>query len=503
MKIYISLCIFLLSGTIFGQEFDETLFTRGDHSLIRANEILEALKSPFIETGEITKLLDDPNYHFSTSISPFNIPTSIKNNSIEKNNTIQVDSAYRWFLDTLTNNWEVDSRYSFRYFYDDNNNLINYVEQYRDDNTWNSFYQYIYEYDDNNNITSKITQHNDGFGWINLSKFVKTYDQNNNLLINSIQEWNGTMWTNSIIFNYSYDVDNNITSYTSEIFYSNPQKMLYQYDSGRLIYILQQQFNGTDWIDQYRWYNNYDLNNDLTNSYSQEFVNDNWITTSQYTDNTYDSNHNRLSSTTYSSNTNTITHRETYLYDINNNQINKITEVYDYVTYLLDFQSQISTIYNIDNKMTNYLSQKWNGVEWYNYNQSYYNYDLDNLLKYKIYTKFNSDETIHFQDSIEFYYHIIINENPSDQISSTGIENNPSQSNFSSYPNPTTGIFKINSEERITSIEIFSIVGERIYLNQNIENFSTEIDLISFSKGTYLVKITYPESFFYSKIELY
>ena len=506
MKIYINLCLFLLSGSIFGQKLNQTFSNNEDltnyQSLSRATEILEALKSPFIKTEEITKLLDDPNYHFTNSTHPNYETESKKNKSVEKtNNAFLVDSAYRWFWDTLANDWEVDMRYIFRYYYDANDNLVNYVEQYPNANTWTSFYQQIYEYDDNNNNTQIIIQYNDGTGWTDQNKYSSVYDQNNNLLSYTIYSWDGSIWVSYLELNYTYDENNNLATYSFQPNTSYSTKFIYSYVSDQLVYSKQQQFNGTDWVDQYQQFYMYDTNNDLNNSFSEIWNNNTWIPYSS-TDNTYDGNHNKLSSTIYSGAA--IIRRETYLYDLNNNQINKIIEAYDYFNYILNFQSQTFQDYDTDSKLTNYLYQKWNGVNWYNEDQMFYNYNQDNLLQYRIITQFNNDETIHFQDSIEFFYHININEDANEHSSSTGIENLQSDNNITVFPNPTTGVFTINSKEQISTIEIFSIVGERIYNHPNVtNNVSKEIDLTSFSKGSYLVKIVRPDGHFYSKIKLY
>jgi hypothetical protein len=55
---------------------------------------------------------------------------------------------------------------------------------------------------------------------------------------------------------------------------------------------------------------------------------------------------------------------------------------------------------------------------------------------------------------------------------------------FNIYPNPTTGIIKIDAEFEIKNIKIFDILGKLI-----IETAEKEIDLSSYSKGIYLVKI--------------
>ena len=66
----------------------------------------------------------------------------------------------------------------------------------------------------------------------------------------------------------------------------------------------------------------------------------------------------------------------------------------------------------------------------------------------------------------------------------TNINEKQNNSNISIYPNPTMGVFKISSDIKINSIEIYNILGEKIF-NQNYTN---EINLSNYGKGIYFIK---------------
>lgn len=68
-----------------------------------------------------------------------------------------------------------------------------------------------------------------------------------------------------------------------------------------------------------------------------------------------------------------------------------------------------------------------------------------------------------------------------------GIEENNSNINFAIYPNPNNGMFTI-SGTKISSIEIFNMLGERVYKSE-IKNSDSEIDLSKQQKGIYFVQI--------------
>ena len=56
------------------------------------------------------------------------------------------------------------------------------------------------------------------------------------------------------------------------------------------------------------------------------------------------------------------------------------------------------------------------------------------------------------------------------------------------YPNPSHGTFSVNNSNKIYSIEIYSIIGQKIYSEEN--STKSEITLPNIAKGTYLVRVS-------------
>ncbi|RTY81630.1 T9SS type A sorting domain-containing protein [Flavobacterium sp. ZB4P23] len=56
------------------------------------------------------------------------------------------------------------------------------------------------------------------------------------------------------------------------------------------------------------------------------------------------------------------------------------------------------------------------------------------------------------------------------------------------YPNPSNGTFSINNSNKSYAIEIYSIIGQKIYSDEN--STKSEITLPNSVKGTYLVRVT-------------
>ena len=79
----------------------------------------------------------------------------------------------------------------------------------------------------------------------------------------------------------------------------------------------------------------------------------------------------------------------------------------------------------------------------------------------------------------------------------TDITNHTLEKDIKIYPNPTNGIFSIESEYKIENIEIFNTVGIKLF-SKNINNNSLKLDLSNFAKGQYFIIIKLDE---YQKVE--
>ena len=56
------------------------------------------------------------------------------------------------------------------------------------------------------------------------------------------------------------------------------------------------------------------------------------------------------------------------------------------------------------------------------------------------------------------------------------------------YPNPSNGTFFINNSNKMYAIEIYSIIGQKIYSEKN--STKSEITLPNITKGMYFVRVT-------------
>jgi Secretion system C-terminal sorting domain len=61
--------------------------------------------------------------------------------------------------------------------------------------------------------------------------------------------------------------------------------------------------------------------------------------------------------------------------------------------------------------------------------------------------------------------------------------------NFSFSPNPVTNVLKVINDSAIDSIEVSSLLGQKI-MNKSVNDLQTEIDMSQLTKGIYFVKVT-------------
>ncbi len=79
------------------------------------------------------------------------------------------------------------------------------------------------------------------------------------------------------------------------------------------------------------------------------------------------------------------------------------------------------------------------------------------------------------------------------------------KSSVSIYPNPSNGIFFLNSNDvrfsKSISINVFNVLGEKIYFAENANGLSsTLLDLSNVTKGVYFVRINSGENNFSQRI---
>jgi len=71
-----------------------------------------------------------------------------------------------------------------------------------------------------------------------------------------------------------------------------------------------------------------------------------------------------------------------------------------------------------------------------------------------------------------------------------GITNTSTFNNLSVYPNPSTGIFYLDIDEDLTSINLYDITGRPV---RNFDSYSRSLDVSDLAKGMYFLELTNDE----------
>lgn len=74
------------------------------------------------------------------------------------------------------------------------------------------------------------------------------------------------------------------------------------------------------------------------------------------------------------------------------------------------------------------------------------------------------------------------------KIITTGIKNNALADAITLFPNPSTGLLNINNVEAISTIEVYNVIGDKVYSNK-LDKGNNSIDLSNLANGSYFVKI--------------
>jgi len=419
------------------------------------------------------------------------------------------DSIITWTWDVDINGWAAESRI-INMAYDVNNNLTFFTFQNWDGNVWVNSDQNAYTYDTSNNLTFFTYQIWDGSAWVNNYQHLYTYDAKNNLTKIMFQGWDGSAWVNSSSqYTYTYDANNNkiseildgagFGSYsftwtysaknnkTSE-FYESPWgsyivRWIYDGNSTKISEIYQGS-NGS-YMDKYRWNYFYNSHHDIQREEHWYGYNNDWGNDFDYNYTyTYDGKDNKTSEIKTKGHglfTGENLYKYTFTYDDSSNLIRQYTGGWlgnSWVNYLQDTYT-----FDVNNNQTSHVYQQLNESTWKVVDQWLNTYEDNNYKTSESHKHFdlNVPETIVTEgDSTHYYYHTTTAVN--DVTADDG--------HFNVYPNPSSGKFTISSKSNIDAIEIYNLLGERVYSDSKFNQYSSnDIDLSGQGKGIYFINV--------------
>lgn len=347
-------------------------------------------------------------------------------------------------------------------------------------------------------LTSSLTESYNGSTWQNSSKTEYSYDASGNVTEEIYLSWDSTssQWIPLDKSSYTYNADNKATVVLYEYLGSDSEQYRtnYTYDAnGNLILILDQEWNGSAWVNDYKFDLTY-TNNRLSGGASYTWSGTDWIVTgdddSKFTIN-YNAN-GTISSfnsdawdgTNWVSSDNTI-----FSYDANNNLILQDGQTWNGTAWISEYKSEYAYDTN-----GNLITEKESYLE----NGSF-------VMGYEQTATFNTAELISsyihpFKDKTGIDYltepNGIVNKiltksgSSSDRTTYNYGESTASNKDFNSlafsvYPNPASSFVKVDdSSFSLKSMEIYNLIGQK--LRSTTKNQMNIEDLVD---GIYLLKI--------------
>ncbi|MFH1194657.1 MAG: T9SS type A sorting domain-containing protein [bacterium] len=228
--------------------------------------------------------------------------------------------------------WLNDKR--THYAYDSNGNRTSYQSETWDGSQWVNSWWYSTIYDSNGNATLDLAKHWEENQWKNVRQYTYTYDSNGN--ITSVgEEWDGSQWVLTSRRTYEYNSNRDITLNFYELWdgsqWVNSSRRTYTYDTNwNLTFFLKETWDGSQWLNDSQETYTYDSNGNETLVFSEDWDGSQWVNNSRRTS-TYDSNENRISYMEENWDVSKWVNvwRFTYTYDSNRNMISSLTEAWD------------------------------------------------------------------------------------------------------------------------------------------------------------------------------
>ena len=395
------------------------------------------------------------------------------------------DSVYIWAWDSLTYDWALSFRITDLQ-YNAANLPTSLTYQNWTGSGWENNFQLVSSYDGNNNETTSLFKTWTGSAWTNVFQSIYTYDGNNNRTSELSQLWFGTDWMNSSLTNLTYDANHHVLSETNSywggVSWEFAERYNFTYDaSGNLTKDVHQTYEevSSNWINSDQVLNTYDGSNNLLTTTFQIWNGVSWDNSSLNTY-TYDGNHNQLTSlsqnwdgTQWVNISNAVN-----TYNGSNQLLTSLVKNWNGSNF--DNASSTSNQYN-GILLTKSLTEIWDGSSWDYSSLSLYTYGENDFLQSESNRIYDSEQNLIIDgDSTYYYYKSVAGTH--DLITEDGT--------LSANPNPSTGKFTLTSLGSINEVEVFNLLGERVYSARYDNGLSsTEINMSGYAKGVYLVLV--------------
>lgn len=354
-----------------------------------------------------------------------------------------------------------------------------------------------YTYDNMGNTTLESENWwKGGDVWVISNKQISSYNTHNDCTEGKSQNLENNTWVTYGGFQniYTYDSNNNIVeqvykNWDSQLkLYINEEKSEYTYSNNTITGETRSDWDAINnvWIYNFRssgvWYN-FLKDQPLSETY-QAYINNNWVNaeraTYTYTGNNFVVVYDNFVSGNWEHNS-----RETY----------SELDTYGSSIYLEEnyingnwVNSQKGTsVYDNKKNETSGKREIWQSGAWVTDSEDkyIYTYDLNNNITSVIHQIWSSQTQLLRNDYKYVYsnYQIILD-----------VPEIAADSQIKMFPNPTNGRFAIQFQDaqqktENRKVEIYNMLGERVYLTNLTQQTTNEIDLSKSPKGIYMVQV--------------
>lgn len=330
----------------------------------------------------------------------------------------------------------------------------------------------------------KLNWNTTNAAWDTTNLEVYTYDANSNRVLTMNSDYTSSHWVNNqkvigffttpniLDSNHFYMWSAATSSYTLSLRYLYTWTSFNQISAFHLMY-----FASGTWIPYITMLFHYDGANHIAGTRV-----DIMGAPSDSSTYTVDANGNPATQNTYKYKTGIWKNSEyhTFIY-AGSNKTQEITQQWDTLSSAFVNHDKKTWTYNAASKETNNTYQLWSGGVFADYSKIDTYYDANGNLTYDLSQDFGTT-WVNNEKNI-YNANVVI-----------GVSELAKNIKLSAYPNPTTGVISFSTS--ISSVEVYNAIGKKVIQQQN----TSEIDLSSYTKGIYFVKINTGKTTYTQKI---
>ena len=357
-----------------------------------------------------------------------------------------------------------------------------------------------------NNLESIVEQFWNGASYEDSNGRDLFYDSNGNLITNIYYFRNGSTWEPSEKTDYIYGSNGMVSQEIFSLYQGSGMptpnsRTSYTYSSNNVTFILYEEFENGQWVDQSRGQLSYNSNG-ISQFLIEEWTGSSWFLT-ETIDFIYSNNRLTEVNFEYWDGSQYINDgRDLYTYNANGQVSTYTIESWDGSNYV--DPETLEYTYDVAGNLTQLRESYDNGNGNLFVNLSDYNYDTNNLMA-SYNNPFNDRTGIDYLFDVQPNYVNQISEILTTQDSNNSGNFTPSNRKSYNYdtqllsaqeivteneiivfPNPTSSILYIDSQQDLKQIEVFSITGKLIFASRK---HIQEVNLSNLTSGVYLIKL--------------